>query len=254
MKIGIIWMILLNVCSASGFFNTHSKGWHWYEKMDTDESEMTQKEEKTPDKEDDKKPQKKTETDIVKAYSKELENRLHKAWMHPTGDNIKSYMEMQKDMVDRSQTFSNNWMKTIFTNPNLDETLINPTNQKARHLQLDLQKKQTKDVIKKLSKEYGLFFFYSSKCAYCHEFAPIVKNFSDQHEWEVLAISLDGGQSDVFKNTVPDNGLFEQWNVQVLPALFAVNPETGHVIPVAYGMTSIDEMESRIMQLVEQKD
>jgi conjugal transfer pilus assembly protein TraF len=249
MKYLVSWMIFLNVCFGNGFFETHSKGWHWYEKMEKDEEEDPKRDEKK----ESSKPQKMTESDIVKAYSKELENRLHKAWMNPTGDNIKSYMEMQKDMVDRSQTFSENWMKTIFTNPMLDETLKNPVNQKARHLQLDLQKKKTKETIKGLSKEYGLFFFFSSHCAYCHEFAPVVKNFSEMHEWEVLAISLDGGQSDVFKNSVPDNGLFEQWNVQVLPALFAVNPTTGHVIPIAYGLTSIDEMENRIMQLVSQE-
>jgi hypothetical protein len=35
-----------------------------------------------------------------------------------------------------------------------------------------------------------------------------------------------------------------------MPALFAVNPNTGHVIPIALGMTSIDQMEIRIMSLV----
>lgn len=247
MRFYIIMMVWVTLGHANSFFDAHSKGWHWYEKMDKEEDEEIPIKD---DKNDDKNLQKKTESEIVKAYSKELENRLHKAWMHPTQDNIKAYMDMQKDMVDRSQTFSQNWMKTIFTHPHLDETLQNPVNQKARHLQLDLQKKRTIDIIKNLSKDYGLFFFFSSHCRYCQEFAPIVKTFSQTHEWEVLAISMDGVQSDVFKNTVPDNGLFEQWNVQVLPALFAVNPQTGHVIPVAYGLTSIDEMENRIMQLV----
>jgi len=246
----IMTVFFLNVCFADGFFNNHSKGWHWYEKRIEDEEEPK----KDNDKKDDSKTKPQTPSDIVKAYSKELENRLHKAWMNPTSDNIKAYMSMQKDMVDRSETFSQNWMKTIFTSPNLDETLKNPVNQKARHLQLDLQKKKMKETIKSLSKDYGLFFFFTRKCAYCHEFAPVVKAFSEKHDWQVLAISLDGGKSDVFKNTVPDNGLFEQWNVQVLPALFAVNPTTGHVIPVAYGLTSIDEMENRIMKLVEKVD
>lgn len=242
----MISISFLNFCLANGFFNTHSKGWHWYEKMNEQEEEENIKKD---DKKEGQKPM--TPREIVKAYSKELENRLHKAWINPTGENIKSYIEMQKDMTDRSEAFSKNWMQTIFTNPYLDETLKNPVNQRARHLHLDLQKKKTNETIKGLSKDYGLFFFFASKCDYCHEFAPVVKTFSEKHEWEVLSISVDGGQSDVFKNTVPDNGLFAQWNVQVLPALFAVNPTTGHVIPVAYGLTSIDEMENRIMQLVQ---
>lgn len=238
----MISICFLNFCFANGFFKNHSKGWHWYEKIPEEAEEL---------KKDDEKKEAVTASETVKAYSKELENRLHKAWINPTIDNIKSYMEMQKDMIDRSQTFSQNWMKTVFTNPYLDETLKNPVNQRARHLHLDLQKKKTKETIKGLSKDYGLFFFFASKCDYCHEFAPVVKTFSEKYDWEVLSISVDGGQSDVFKNAVPDNGLFAQWNVQVLPALFAVNPTTGHVIPVAYGVTSIDEMENRIMQLVQ---
>ena len=157
MKVLVSWMLFVNICFANGFFETHSKGWHWYEKMEKDEDPKSDK------KKEDSKP--KTPSDIVKAYSKELENRLHKAWMNPTGDNIKGYMEMQKDMVDRSETFSQNWMKTIFTNPRLDETLKNPVNQKARHLQLDLQKKKTKETIKDLSKEYDIYVL--SCCRLC---------------------------------------------------------------------------------------
>ena len=68
----------------------------------------------------------------------------------------------------------------------------------------------------------------------------------------------DGDQLELFPNAQPDNGLFEQWQQggqgggqgQVMPALYAVNPNTGHVIPIALGMTSIDQMETRIMSLV----
>jgi taurine--2-oxoglutarate transaminase len=47
-----------------------------------------------------------------------------------------------------------------------------------------------------------------------------------------------------------DNGLFTAWEVKVLPSLYAVNPSTKTVIPVAFGVTAMDEMENRIMTLV----
>jgi conjugal transfer pilus assembly protein TraF len=125
------------------------------------------------------------------------------------------------------------------------------------HVKLDLEKKLTKQTIENLSKEYGLFFFFSGDCEYCHQFAPIVKQFSEHYGWEVLAISLDGKKLEEFPNAQPDNGLFEQWQQgekgQVIPALYAVNPNTGHVIPIAFGMTSIDQMETRIMAIVGEK-
>ena len=121
-------------------------------------------------------------------------------------------------------------------------------------MQLDLQSKQVKQTIKELAAEYGLFFFFSGACEYCHEFAPIVKKFSEQYGWQVLAITLDGGKLEAFPNAQSDNGLFAQWQVGIMPALYAVNPQTGHVIPIALGMTSIDQMEIRIMSLVGQGD
>jgi conjugal transfer pilus assembly protein TraF len=143
-------------------------------------------------------------------------------------------------------------MQSIIFNPALDHTIVSPVNQKARHVQLDLEKKQTTEIISSLSTDYGLFFFFSGHCDYCHGFAPIVKAFSEKYGWQVLAITLDGGKLEEFPNAQPDNGLFQQWNVQVLPALYAVNPNTGHVIPVAHGMTSIDEMENRVISMVRQ--
>jgi conjugal transfer pilus assembly protein TraF len=56
-----------------------------------------------------------------------------------------------------------------------------------------------------------------------------------------------------FPNAVADEGLFETWGGQVLPALFAVNPKTEQVIPIAYGLTSLDQMETRLMTLVAEK-
>ena len=242
--------------SHATFYNDHAKGWHWYEQLPIQEEDKEEKEK--PKKEGQttasaKKPSKpRTPTEIVAAYKKELERRLHQAWLHPTSDNVRAYQEMQMDMMNRSTQFSNTWMDNVYRSPQLDHTISHPVNQKARHIELDLEKQKTRQLIQGLSKSYGLFFFFSSHCAYCHAFAPTVKQFSKDYGWDVLAISVDGGKLDDFPGAVPDNGLLQQWDVQALPALFAVNPQTEHVIPIAYGMISIDEMETRILKLWEQ--
>jgi conjugal transfer pilus assembly protein TraF len=249
------------VCSLRAepqYYQNHEKGWHWYELQAVEEKEEPSVEASTPPPEKKETTKAKSPKEIVAGYREELENRLADAWMHPTPHKIKAYQEMQQDMVERSKTFSEGWMKNVFLNPALDNTIANPVNQQARHVQLDLQKKQVVETIKNLAKDYGLFFFFSGECEFCHRFAPIVKHFSDQYGWQVLPISLDGGQLELFPNAQPDNGLFEQWQQggqgggqgQVMPALYAVNPNTGHVIPIALGMTSIDQMETRIMSLV----
>lgn len=234
-------LLLTSTVQAEGFFDDHTRGWHWYEKL-------TVPDEKEKDEKD--KPHPQTPTELVKAYREELESRLHKAWLNPTPQNIQAYQEMQKNMMARSKLFSLSWMRTIFENPELDHTLVSPVNQQARHIQIDQEKQRTHEAIKGLSQDHGLFFFFSSSCPYCHQFAPIVKSFSEIYGWEVIPISLDGGATAAFPNPEHDNGLSQIWRIKSLPALFAVNPQTKEVIPIAYGLTSQDEMENRIMTLI----
>lgn len=240
----------LQQCYAEPFFNDHARGWHWYEPLPIfeDSMEEEQKEEKTREKIP---PQSKTPSDLIKAYREELEARLHKAWIYPSPQNIKSYQEMQKDLMNRSKIFATVWMQNVFQNPDLDHTLISPVNQQARHLQIDLEKERTRKVIEQLSQTYGLFFFFSSNCPYCHQFAPIVKRFAESYSWKVIAISVDGGKLKEFPDAQADNGLFEIWGLKALPALFAINPNIKEAIPIAYGLTSLDEMENRVMRLLE---
>lgn len=256
-RLSLFIILLIGVSSsirAEIFYHEKARGWYWYEVLPLPELPKKEKEkEKDKEKKSSSAVVTSSASEKMKSYRAELENRLAKAWVEPTTKNVKAYQEMQKDLMDRSQRFSETWVKNVFTDSHLDYSLIAPVNQGAIHVKADLEKQRTKQIIQNLSQEYGLFFFYSSSCSYCHKFAPIVKSFADSYGWKVLAISLDGGAIEEFPQSVPDNGLSRQWNVQALPSLYAVNPETEHVIQIAHGMTSIDEMESRILTLVESK-
>ncbi len=245
-KIFKIIILLFGVVTSpiiyAGFFGESTQGWHWYQDPlieSPNPEHLSEQQIAVP----------RTPTEIVEAYRKQLEARLHLAWINPTPKNVQSYQELQKDMMDRAQGFSKAWMQVVYNNPHLDHTLIAPVNHKARHLYLDNQRNETTGVIQGLAQNYGLFFFFDSQCQYCHQFAPIVKRFSETYGWEVMAISVDGGTIDGFSRTANNNGILQQWKVDVVPALFAVNPHTSHIIPVAYGVASLDEMETRIMAL-----
>ena len=250
LRILVLGFLSMKAGFAESFFGEHARGWHWYEVLSE------------PDKEDktisDEQPLKgsfgpQTPTDLIKSYREVLESRLHAALLNPTPQNIKLYQEMQKDLMNRSQLFATVWMQNVFQNPELDHTLLSPVNQQGRHLQIDLEKIRVARTIQNLSQEYGLFFFFSSDCPYCHQFAPIVKRFAETYGWEVIAISIDGGLVAEFPNAQNDNGLFETWGLKVLPSLLAINPKMKEAIPIAYGLTSLDEMENRIMTLMGDK-
>ncbi len=245
----IFTLIIIPTALQAAFFKEKASGWHWYQ----DPIVEPLPEEIALQLQPNSSPELKTPTEIIKSYQKKLEKKLHQAWVTPTAKNIKAYQEMQRDLMQRSQKFSETWMQVVYNNPELDHTLVAPVNQISRHLYLDKEKQQIAETIQGLKEEYGLFFFFSSQCDYCHQFAPIVQQFSKTHGWEVINISADGGTLPGLTETVMNNGLLEQWQVKILPALFAVNPKTGDVIPVAYGLTSLDQMENRIMTLLKDK-
>ncbi len=238
---GFLFLFLWTSLSyAEDFFRKHTQGWHWYEVLPFPEEEEIQ----------DLSIPAKTPSEIIQSYREQLEKKLHTAWVNPTPQNLQAYQEMQKDMIDRSQLFSLNWMRTVFTNPQLDHTLLSPVNHQGRHLQIDQEKQQIQKTIQALSQTHGLFFFFASDCPYCHQFAPIVKRFSELYGWDVIAISLDGGTLPDFPKAEKDNSLFQTWGLKSLPCLFAVQPETRQAFPLATGLISLDEIQTRIMTLV----
>jgi conjugal transfer pilus assembly protein TraF len=234
-------------CFSDTFFNKHQEGWHWYQDPLPEEIPP---EEKTLTVEPVPCNAPLSPTAIVKAYQQELEKRLHTAWVNPTPKNVQAYQEIQRDLMGRSEYFSNVWMQVLYQNPHLDHTIGFPVNQKGRHIYLDNEKKIIQETIQSLKESFGLFYFFKGDCAYCEAFSSIVQQFSQSYGWEVLAISVDGSVLPGFKQVVIDNGLFAKLNPEVLPALFAVNPEAQDILPIAYGITPIEEIENRIMTLV----
>lgn len=226
----------------AGFFNQNKTGWHWYQIPDT--SEIETREDKLQ-----KSQEKLSDTDIVTTYKKELESRLHTAWVNPSFKNIKAYQVLQKEIMDKAQDFSHMWMKVLYSVPDLDYTLVAPVSHKARHLYFDVQQQEVTSAIEALSKTHGLFFFFDKACSFCQAMAPIVQLFSKRHHWEVLAISRDGAPLKEFPNSLKDNGITEQWKIERFPALFVVNPQTEKVVPIAYGVASLEEIEERILLL-----
>ncbi len=232
--------------AEESFYKRRAEGWHWYEQTkipkDKKKDEQKRKESQavkiiTP-------------TELLKLYKHELERKLHLAMLFPTLENVKAYQEFQKDLMERSQLFSDRWMQSIYLNPHLDFTSKYPINQIGRHTYIDEEKKVKRAKLKALSGSYGFFFFFKGDCPYCHTFSPIVKRFSAHYGWTVKAISLDGGKLKEYPKPLLDNGIAEKLAITQVPALIAVNPKTQEMLPISYGITSEDEMETRILTLI----
>ena len=227
------------------FFQRKAEGWHWYQSL-SDESRSNDKVKKSLPKEATELPSKSlSPTQQIETQRKNLEKKLHAAIIAPTQENLISYITAQKALMDQSQKFSEVWKQVVMTTPSLDETLIHPVDQNARHIYYTQLNQHLEKQIKKLAGEYGLFFFFRKNCAYCHQFAPVVRRFSQKYGWSVLGISLDGGTLPEFPNAKQNNGIAERLQITHVPALIALHPKTGQLIPLAYGMISESEIEQR---------
>lgn len=244
----LLCFIFLSFETQASFFDRQAEGWHWYE---------TKKEEKkSEERKEDQKYQKKAfipinPTKWVEEQQKQLKESLNLALFNPNFENVKNYQILQKKMMDRSESFSEMWQRVIFSTPSLDENITFPITQVGRHAYLEIQQKKKNELIKKISKSYGLFFFFKGDCAYCHVFAPIVKQFAQKHKLEIMAISLDGGKIAEFPNTIRNNGAAQKLDIKTVPALIAVNPLTQKILPISYGVNSIEDLENRLLLLEE---
>jgi type-F conjugative transfer system pilin assembly thiol-disulfide isomerase TrbB len=126
--------------------------------------------------------------------------------------------------------------------------------------QLIESKEQNSKIEKKGNEEdefftdHGLILFYASTCPHCHEFAPILKTWSESHQAKVLAFSFDNRQLPQFPHFLPAtpdliNAAFKGQVIEY-PALFVINHKTKNLYPVGFGSMNFDELDSRTRILI----
>ncbi len=249
----MIWRINLVISywlttsvQAIPFYDRHAEGWFWYQSEAWNQEPEIRKEKNSVEK---AKSLEERASETLAAYKKTLEQKLHLALINPTPQNVGQYMQLQKQMMERSERFSKTWQQIVLTQPELNHEVKFPTAQYARHVYEDQIRQKKEQTIRQLSKNFGLFYFFSGHCPYCHEFAPIVKMFAEKYHWEVMAISLDGENLDLFEKSQRDNGIAVALGIQSVPVLIAYNATTQELVPLSYALISLDQLEDNVMAL-----
>jgi conjugal transfer pilus assembly protein TraF len=218
---------------ANGFYDGHAEGWHWY--IDPKIQHELKK--------------KKDPIEQMNALRFTIKRALDNAILNPTDENVKNYIALQNQLSDKASAFANTWQKVLLENPELNYSLVHPTNNIASQIDIDLRHQKEDLAIAKLATESGLFFFYKSTCPYCQRFAPTVKDFAERYKIAVIPITLDGIALPEFPESKLDNGQAAKFHVTVEPSLFAVNPYTKKAYPIAYGMISEESLRQRILDI-----
>lgn len=243
--------VFANNNSQSSYCKRNKLGWHFYceepkpkkqKQKDVKKNQPTPKTNLTPQQE-------------LKQIQEELERRKALAILYPTEQNIKSYIVYQREQLDRSSIFAQQWQRTVWSNPELDYSLVRPTNTVANRTWIDNRNMQEQKVLKELkdfNKRYGIFFIYKSSCPYCHSYAPILKNFTEQHNLSIVSITLDGIKLKEFPNSLTENGQLRALGITniTVPATLIYDNQNKQVIPIGYGALTQDELTSRILKLL----
>lgn len=230
--------LITHALAEQRYFDKHKEGWFWYkEKREKEVKREKDKERKRKD----------LESPIltVEDIRKKGEELFNRAILDPTPENVLAYMRFQKLILDRSKQFAEVWRTVLWENPELDETVRNPASTLGIQLAGEERKRGMRDVIGKIREIGKLVFFFTSTCPYCKEEGRLLKVFSENYGLGVMAVSLDGGGLEEWKDYVLDNGQARNLGVSEVPALFLLIPPE-KVIRIGTGLLTYDELERRL--------
>ena len=220
------------------------KGWLWYE-----EDNIAPKETKPLQQEANK---------ITRASKAEVRNNLLKqelddamqiALNDPTLQNVTKAQRLQKKVMDRSSDFADMWSLASLLDLHTNNNNQNPN---VIHQQIAKQEKHENFSfeLNKMSQNFGLVLYVIESCLYCQKFAPIVKKLQDETNFQVLAISKEGKAYGPFLGAKDVSGIMAYLNPQnFAPILYLVSKDSKQIVPVARGLTDLEQLKENIMQV-----
>ena len=227
----------------AGWLDRKAEGWAWYEetKIENSSKELTTSQQ--------------SPIEEIAQARKALEEKLSKALLNPTETNVLDYMKMQKKWIEQSAQFSKIWSKVLLQQPHLDNIATGfPVTQYGIQIQKQIIQEKREYLVKTLAKEYGLLFFYEGSSIASQEFSEIIVDFAKKYSWELFGISVDGVYLNNIKDNKQDNGIIEKLRVRFFPSLYCVNPNTQEIIPVSFGLISMDQIEHNFELQFSQED
>ena len=178
---------------------------------------------------------------------------LHKAHHTKSIEDVRIFYALQDYWLREATDFAYLSQKTMLLYPEYDHTVTHPTSGIGTRLRDDLQEAKQQAAIKKLSQTHGLLFFYRGSNREDQRQIPILLNFCERFNLNLLPITVDGHIPPTLQGmSREDSGQAAALNVRFFPALLLVNPKTKITAPIAYGLTTQDVLEQRLFMVTHQ--
>jgi conjugal transfer pilus assembly protein TraF len=244
-------IIALGVLSfASSFAAYKSQGWQWYENVPyIDYDKIHEHYQSTKSKDSKLKPSeqlKKIQDDYKEVHSYAV---LHPEDVQAVAAD-KAYINY---FYDKSVEYGATGQKALLMYPQLSANVKNPMSQIGQQIKSNENRKdQDKAIRKVVSHNFGMFFFYKGNDPMAQAMAPSLQRFADEYNIKLIGISEDSTAIGSIKDNRKDQGQSQKMNVGAFPAVFLINPDKNKSYPIAYGLTSINEIKDSIVNTVTQ--
>ena len=185
----------------------------------------------------------------LEALQANIERAKALAVLHPTETHIRQWMELNAAVQQRATLFADMTQRVVWSTPSLDQSLVRPHSPEGLKAWTAAKTESQTTALRDIAESYGLFFVFSSDCPYCVQIAPFLKRFARTYDFTLIPISIDGGTLPAFPDARYEPSIKARLGVDVTPAIFLVDPRAGHIQPIAYGVVSLSELETRIVRL-----
>lgn len=148
-------------------------------------------------------------------------------------------------------------MTSAFTYANVAVDELNALLLKKDNAQVEMvHDSRSSPMINNLSTNYDFIFIYKGSCPHCHQFAPVLKDFSDTFHVKVTSYSMDESSIDDFEGKPLSPELFQTLFVTghykpAVPALFLVNKHTLEAYAVLFGEATPYQFARRVNELMQ---
>ena len=251
MTLTVLLMLATLTASAQdgpqGYWSDTWRGWHFYEDPASEVEDRPATSPKALPPAVPTLPPRAPELAAFERLQKAVEETRNIAIMQPTEANVRRYMELESQVVERASYFADVAQRVAWATPELDPTLQGrPVGAKALEVFEQQQLVDRSRAIADLGRDHVLFFFYRADCPYCHAFAPTLQAFQARHGIKIVAIGVDGGPMPGFPDARADNGVATTLKVTQVPAVFLAQPFTGKITPIGFGVLSEAQLLERI--------
>lgn len=240
-------LILLSValCIPAAYSANYKDiiGWHWYNELHEQKPIKPKAKSKPFDK--------LSSLQQLKALQKVTNELKAKAILSGNVSDIAAYKAVQDFWLKKATRFTVGWEQMLLLYPELNYALKYSHENAMASIMQQSKHKREHDAIEKLSKSYGLLYFYRSHVREDKLLSKVIHTLISEYHLKAITISEDGQSDPQFRLSQQDNhGLkAKALGVKYIPAVVLVNPASGSYRVISYGYKSEEEMKDRLLKI-----